>query len=196
MKKQYFTTSLEACKFSITDSPDGSGLKTFSGYAITWGQLSSDRGGYKVRLQPNSAKYEATSNVFALYNHEGGKILGSTDNKTLTLTPDSYGVKAIITPKADTSHYRDTLAMVAAGEVKGMSFSMTGPVKYTDLKEGGEKVREFSSFNFDEVTICGAPAFEGTSIAAYSDIPFNADTPNRNEAARIIEGLRLSQIEI
>ncbi len=194
MNKMIFTTDFAASKFAVTDNP--SGLKSFSGYAIVWNQLSSDRGGYKARLLSNSAQIDANANIMALYNHEGGKILASTNAGTLKMTTDAYGLKVEIMPKADTTHYRDTLALVDAGEVKGMSFAMIDPVNYKDIKEGDQRVREFSSFYFDEVTICGAPAFDGTSIRAFADKPFDASTPERIKAEMKIEGFRIESLNI
>ena len=53
--RQIFTTSNARIKVSRKKFANGQEQTTVSGYAIVWNDISTDRGGYAVRLAPNSA---------------------------------------------------------------------------------------------------------------------------------------------
>ncbi|MCG3181202.1 MAG: hypothetical protein BIFFINMI_03577 [Phycisphaerae bacterium] len=135
---------------------------------MVWNTLSSDRGGYVVKLAPNSA--HPTDTVLALCDHDFSKIIASTENNTLALTSDDYGLKCEIA-LPDTTWARDTVALIehlrtSDGESQvGMSFGMMFEgMQFSEAEENGQVVRTFSSFVFDEVSITGIPAFEDTEI--------------------------------
>src|SRR5206468_3228136 len=125
---------------------------TLEGYAMVWNTLSSDRGGFRVRLLPGSAKF--TPEVHALFHHDFRAILGATGNATLRLTSDDVGVKVEI-DLPDTSTARDVAELVEDQYVRGMSFSMLydPPVESSTKNEGGIEIMEVSSFTCDEVTV-------------------------------------------
>jgi uncharacterized protein len=162
-KKICFTSD---AKFSIRPSADG-GPGVLTGYALVWNQKSTDRGGFKVLLAPNSAQFESAT--FALWNHDYNAPLARTDAGSLTLTNDDYGVKADIT-LPNTSTGRDVAELVRTGIVKGMSFGMLlDGAKFTTAKDSvGDEVDTFTSYGVDEVTITPIPAFVGTSIEVAS----------------------------
>jgi HK97 family phage prohead protease len=151
-------------KFTTAPSTNG-GPGILTGYALVWNQKSSDRGGFKVTLAKNSAKFTATT--YGLWNHSYDSPLACTDNGTLTLTPDDYGVKATM-QLPDTTAGRDAYENVKTGLVKGMSFGMLmdGAEFTTAMDDSGDEVDTFTSFQADEVTITPIPAFTGTSINA------------------------------
>src|SRR4051812_16869948 len=73
------------------DSAETKSGITLRGYPIVWGQLSDDRGGYRVRLSRGSAF--AAPRVLALWCHDSRVVLGNTANGTLRILPDDdYGV--------------------------------------------------------------------------------------------------------
>lgn len=190
MDKMKLSTSI---KFEAT--PREGKLPLLKGYAMTWNSLSDDRGGYKVRLLPNSAKY--TGKILALYNHEYAMPLGNTDTGTLQMTTDDKGLAVVIDPP-DTSYGRDVVTLVQRGDVCGMSFGMMyeGMV-FCDKQEGAQKVREFSGFFFDEVTVTPIPAFTDTSIQAFNTMLKEETpiaTPERNRLAIELDKLRLQEI--
>jgi len=51
-ERMVFRTGRQNVRFKVT--PREGKLPLLSGYAMCWNQLSDDRGGYKVRLKPNS----------------------------------------------------------------------------------------------------------------------------------------------
>lgn len=180
MDKIRFNIALEDVKFSIEDN--ASGLPKLSGYAMVWNKYSSDRGGYVVKLLPYSAK--PSGNVFALYNHDSGQVLGCSNNGTLTCTPDAYGLKVSINP-SDTTYGRDCVALVRRGDCGGMSFGMLAGGTYADKKENATNVREFSSFEYDEVTITPIPAFDDTTIGAAFNAKVEEPVVAKVEAVKV-----------
>lgn len=158
--RQIFDTR-QQFKVAATSTPGR--LATLVGYAIVWNVLSSDRGGYRVRCLPNSARFATPT--FALYGHDFKDVVGKTSNGTLRITPDSYGVRVEI-DMPNTTCGRDLLVSVRDRDVDGMSFSMVnGPEKSDERIEGGQKIIDVSSFLVDEVTITAIPAFRETTIA-------------------------------
>lgn len=144
---------------------DGKPAKTtLAGYPILWGELSSDRGGYVVRLVKNSATF--TTPALALYSHEFANVLGNTANGTLRIgAADDAGIPIEI-DLPDTTLGNDVGTLVAEKYISGMSFSMmNGFEDYTEEKQGDQYILNVSKFTVDEVTVCVNPAFAVTSIA-------------------------------
>ena len=158
-KRVLFTAD---AKFAFASSPNG-GPGVLTGYALVWNTKSSDRGGFKVVLAPQSAQFETPT--FALWNHDYNTPLARTDNGTLKVASDSYGVKVTI-DLPDTTAGRDTYTNVKSGLVRGMSFGMlmAGAEFTTATDADGDEVDTFSRYSVDEVTITAIPAFVQTSI--------------------------------
>jgi HK97 family phage prohead protease len=143
-------------------------IGTLEGYALVWSTPSTDRGGYKVVLAPDSAKFQAQ--VHALYHHDfAGGPLGDLAGGTLRLAPDAYGVKCEI-DLPNTTLGRDVAELVRTGRVGGMSFAMTGNVVGSMDDGSGEPIYTATSYEVDEVTVTAIPAFESTSIAPKQEI--------------------------
>lgn len=137
------------------------GKRTLSGYALVWNALSSDRGGYKVRLMPNSATF--ASPTLALYHHDFRDVIGNSENGTLRYAPDNHGVKVEI-DLPDTQMGRDTLELVEKGYVKGMSFAMVSAPDGKAVRENGEEIFQAEKYIVDEVSITPIPAFTQAQI--------------------------------
>lgn len=170
MKREQFTsrttfsTGNARLKIKRQQFADGTEGVTLQGYAIVWGEKSSDRGGYSVKLAPKSAKF--TDSVMALWHHDFSRPLGGTVNKTLRiLAADDIGVPVEIDLDMNTSAGRDCAANVGSGLVGGMSFSMAnGFEDYTEEKTDGKTVLNVTKYTVDEVTVTPIPAFAGTSV--------------------------------
>ena len=166
---------------------------TLSGYAVVWNATSSlryDKQGNprRDRMLPGSAKYDAAASpVQALYAHDGQKVLGSTANGSLTLTPDDAGLRFSVT-LPDTTYARDVANLVRDGYVTGVSFGMD-PIASRDRAENGGKVREYSAFALHEITVTGSPAFAEASVATGTAPP---PTPARNDHALRLQKSRLT----
>ncbi len=168
---------------------------TLSGYAITWNTLSDDRGGYRVRLVPGSAKF--TPAVHALFHHDFRAILGATGNGTLRITPDDVGVKVEI-DLPDTYCAADVAELVEDKYVTGMSFSMLLDDNYASesITEGGIDIEQVTSFLCDEVTVTAIPAFTYTSIGVQSDSDDESDDEPVAPFARIEQSIRLDRLRL
>ena len=70
------------------------------------------------------------ANVFALINHDGAKILGSSKSGTLTLTNTDEGLRCNV-EIPDTTYANDLYNIMERGDVKTMSFGFQ-KVKYQD----------------------------------------------------------------
>lgn len=142
-------------------------IATISGYAIVWNAVSSDRGGYKVRLMPGSARF--TAEAHALFHHDYSKPLGDTTSGTLRILPaDDVGIPVEI-DLPDTSYGRDCEELVEGGRVRGMSFAMTTSPTASEVKEGADTILNVTDFLCDEVTVTAIPAFTSTSIGMAED---------------------------
>jgi HK97 family phage prohead protease len=144
-----------------TTGDAGGNLTTLTGYALVWNVLSSDRGGYFVRLLPGSATF--LTPTFALYNHDYGAPLARNDDGTLRITSDDYGVKVEI-DVPNTTLGRDLQTLIARQTIRGMSFAMVPGGESETTTEDGQEIITFSKFDADEVTITAIPAFDDTSI--------------------------------
>lgn len=157
---------------------------TLAGYALVWNILSSDRGGYMVRLLPGSAKFAKPT--IALYHHDFHDVLGTTENGSLRLTSDDVGVRFEIDLPA-TRTAQDVAALVDGKYVQGMSFAMTDTPDGVRKKEGDQEILEASSFTIDEITVTPIPAFPKTSVN------LKTDAPAARAAARIQQSLQLQR---
>lgn len=172
MDKQTLFTSSEQSKITFESSDDGMYLV---GYAVVWNVLSSDRGGFKVRILPNSHVKPSDRDVKALYSHDGAAIVGREKNNTLKLESDDYGLKVRI-KLPDTQFGRDLAYLIDKGYIDGMSFGAY-PQIVNRTTEGGEEIEEYERFVMSEVTITADPAFTQTTIVVAQGKAFE----NKNE---------------
>lgn len=166
LKRERFTSRMT---FAAVKKP-GQPMPTLVGTAITYGTLSDDRGGYLCRFMAGSAHAVATGPVLALANHDYTTVLGSTANGTLRLTMDANGVNVEI-DLPDTSYARDLVTIIDHLQADdkstmGMSFGMLPGGEYTEAMENGQMIRNYSSFQFDEVSTTVIPAFTSTTVDA------------------------------
>ena len=147
-------------KLAVTPLADGKPA-TISGYALVWNVLSSDRGGYRVRLLPGSARF--ADEVHALWHHEFRDVLGTTANGTLRISPDSVGVRVEI-DLPNTNAGRDVAELIRRGDVRGMSFGMVDLPTGEKVKESGQSILNAASYVVDEVTVTAIPAFSEAMV--------------------------------
>jgi HK97 family phage prohead protease len=151
-------------------------IGTLVGYALIWNVVSSDRGGYRVRLRPGSAQFAAE--VHALAHHMYDRLLARRSNGTLRLYPDDAGVRVEI-DLPNTTDGRDVLELVRRRDLTGMSFGIPDEPDYVETTVRGMTVRDYTRYLVDEVTITAIPAFEETSIVVKGSaaLPVRAPAP-------------------
>lgn len=146
--------------------------RKITGYAITFGTLSEDRGGYKFSVAPNAVDrtLNGKADVRALIDHDASKILGRTSAGTLTYAKDAKGLKVSI-DVPNTTYGNDLLVSVARGDISGMSFG-TRILKDEWDDSGAVPVRTITDMDFSEVSVVTFPAFEDTTAALASFAAF------------------------
>lgn len=180
-------------KFAKAEASDKIG--TLTGYALLWNVLSTDRGGYKVRLLPGSAAFAAPT--LALFHHDPARVIGNTANGSLRITPDDIGVKVEI-DLPDTCDGRDSEELVENGYVTGMSFAMVTAPDGEVTNEAGIQILNAKSYTVDEVTITAIPSFTQTSVALTEDDE-PEDEPDyavRREHSLKFQSLRFSALSL
>lgn len=179
-KRTIFTTA--DTKLAVNNAAGEAWKCTLTGYALVWNVLSSDRGGYVVRLLPDSATF--TPRVLAFWNHDSRDTIGSTSNGTLRLTTDQYGVKVEI-DLPDTTAGRDLAVLVERGDIVGMSFGMTDTPEGERVTENGQAILNASRYVVDEVTVTAIPAFTQSSIAVKPQAVYAALNRQRLQMQRL-----------
>lgn len=141
--------------------------RTLRGYAIAFNSLSADLGGFRETIMPEAVDrtLREALDVRALVDHDPSQVLGRTTAGTLRLRKDERGLLAEIDPP-DTTAGRDILALVARGDVDGMSFGfrvMPGGDRFE--KRDGVPVRIISDMMIAEVSIVTFPAYAAADVA-------------------------------
>jgi len=102
-------------------------------------------------------------NVYALFNHDTGKVLGSTAGGTLSLESTGDGLRCICS-LPNTSYGDDCWEVISRKDSNTMSFMFTHE-KYTDSENG--ELRTLESVNLLEVSFCVPfPAYPDTTSQA------------------------------
>lgn len=166
---------------------------TLSGYALVWNVPSSDRGGYRVKLLPGSARFATPT--MALFHHDFRLVIGNTENGSLRITSDDYGAKVEI-DLPDTSTGRDVLELVGKKYIRGMSFAMASSPKGKVIQEGAEEIFVAESYDVDEVTVTGIPAFNEAAIGVKPVTQHSTQHVVRSAQALLLERYRLDQIRL
>lgn len=160
---------------------------TLHGYVTKYNERSQFMGFYEQvdkKAFDNTLKND--NNVFALYNHDWNKILGSTRNGTLKLETDDIGLKFTLQPKANTSFLNDARELVDSGELRGMSFGFI--VKEDDWESrDGQDIRTLKDVDLREVTLTAIPAYESSEVAlrSYQDYIGKNEEQRKQQTARI-----------
>ena len=150
-----------------------SGAPMISGYAAVF-DTETVIGGKDWGFREKIAKGAFTealksSDVRALFNHDGEYVLGRTKSGTLRLTEDDRGLKVEIDPP-DTQDARDLITKMQRGDIDQMSFAFTMEGGIQTWDETGdmplriiEKVGELL-----DVSVVTFPAYPETEAAARS----------------------------
>lgn len=142
---------------------EGRGVK-LGGYAAVFDSESVDLGGFTERIARGAFAGSLSKDVVALVNHNPDKPLARTSAGTLKLAEDEHGL-AIEAQLADTSHARDVVADIEAGNIKGMSFAFR-TLKDQWAKVGpGRWLRTLLDVELLDVSPVTWPAYPSTEVA-------------------------------
>jgi len=103
-------------------------------------------------------------NVFALYNHDKDKILGSTKSGTLVLENQEDGLLCRV-EIPDTTYANDLYTIINRGDVHTMSFGMRD-LKHTQDPETNAVIITECGLNEISFGVC-SPAYHDTASVAY-----------------------------
>lgn len=172
----------------VTTRSPGS-IGTLKGYALTWNTLSDDRGGYKVRLLPNSAKFTSVVHALFHHSHQGGPLGDTASGSLHFMAADDKGIPVEI-DLPNTTLGKDVLELVRTGRLNGMSFSMlkTPEPQGSITTEDGVDIFNASDFLVDEVTVTAIPAFGSTTLEVKE--PEEPKQPGKLSAANNAEVIK------
>ena len=114
-------------------------------------------------------------NIFALYNHDTDKILGSTKTGTLQLDVDNIGLHFILILNPNISYSKDMYELVKSGEIEGCSFGFCCNDDSVVRQDDNSMLRTLLDVELIEVTITPYPAYLDTEANTRSFKLFEAE---------------------
>lgn len=138
------------------------------GYAAVFNQRTDILGLFDEQIAPGAFK-DAISrdDVRALFNHDPNHVLGRSTAGTLRMSEDETGLEYRIDPP-DTQAGRDTVTLVARGDVQGSSFSFEVESESWDYPKDAKPVRTIEKVKLYDVGPVTFPAYEQTTVSARS----------------------------
>jgi uncharacterized protein len=165
----------------------GGTMSTLTGYPVLFHSRSlliADA--FFEQIAPSFADHLADDDQFAVVSHDTTKVLGRKSARTLTLTPDRKGIRAVI-DMPNTSYARDLAESHARGDVPAWSFSFRTIEDRWELTPGSSTpLRTVTAARLIEVSPGVAmPAYPATASArgGLATIPARRGT-NDAEAVR------------
>ena len=145
-----------------------------SGYAIRFMEESVDLGGFIERIHPEAISIDQirNSDIFALFNHEDGMVLGRTGAGTLKLDLREDGLYYEISVP-NTVAGNELLEHITRGEMYGTSFAFSlpsdGSGEIWSKGEDGNIYRDITNIEFLwEISPVFSPAYPTTTVSARS----------------------------
>lgn len=132
--------------------------------------------GRMERFEPGA--FEVTQSVYLLASHDFNKPLASVKAGSLTVRndADALAFEARISPDvANTTHGKDTLALLSAGLSAGLSpgFAVLTPHGETVQRKGSHIVRSITRAQLHELSIVTRPAYTTAQVEARNWSPNN-----------------------
>src|SRR3954466_15234527 len=160
------------CRVDALDS------RRLGGYAIRFGAMSVDLGGFREFIAPQAVDRTLTEamDVRALVDHDSSKVIGRTRSGTLTLRKDANGLGFTVEPDPSISYAGDIMRAVARGDVTGMSFGFRTIGDEWNY-EGDTPIRTVTDMTISEISIVTFPAYQDTSVAKRSLDDFLSTLP-------------------
>ncbi|WP_326999035.1 HK97 family phage prohead protease [Comamonas testosteroni] len=140
-----------------------------TGYAAVFNR-ETDLGEFREQIAPGAFRrsLESRRNIRALYDHQTGAVLGTTQASTLELREDAHGLHFTL-ELPDTTVGRDVAELVKRGDVAGCSFGFRiAPNGDKWAQRSGVAIRTLIDVDLAEITLTADPAYRDTEIALRS----------------------------
>lgn len=152
-----------------TRSDDSTKEKVICGYINKFNTKSQYMGFYE---KVSDGAYNKTladgHNIYAMYNHNSDKILGSTKSGSLKLSVDSVGLHFELRINENISYCKDLYELVSNGDIDGCSFGFYVTKDTWAYDEDGVDLRTIEELELIEVTITPFPAYLDTEASCRS----------------------------
>jgi uncharacterized protein len=144
--------------------------RRIGGYAIVFGKLSRNLGGFVERSAPgvvNQSRQAGWPNVVCRYNHNSDFVLGTTGARTLQLTPDNVGLDYSVLPPQSR---HDIFELVERGDIRFSSYAFRVPPGGDEWSTTDQNypMRTLHEVQLVDVAPVLDPAYEDTSAGLRS----------------------------
>jgi len=178
---------IDAADLEVRAAANGAGA-TLVGYAVLWGQLSEDLGGFFERFESGAFLEVIGTDVCCLVDHDMGRIVGRTLAKTLRLQEDDRGLRYEV-DLPDTSIARDLAENIRLGNIRGSSFAFRVPPEGERIERiDGKLVRTVTKVvRLRDVGPTTFPAYaNGSNVAVRSVEAYLEEESTRAAAAALV----------
>ncbi|MBY6835981.1 HK97 family phage prohead protease [Clostridium botulinum] len=150
-----------ADNLEVRESEENSNTKKcIRGYINKFNTRSQYMGFYE---EVNKSAFDKTladgHNIYAMYNHDHSKILGSTRSTSLKLYTDDIGLAFELEINNNISYVNDLYELVSNGDIDGCSFGFYVTNDNWSYTEEGIDLRIINELELIEVTITPFPAY-------------------------------------
>ena len=145
------------------------GTSALVGYPIVFDRRSVKLWDFYEVIKPESVTETLVdSDIRALFDHDSAKVLGREKPGTMTLKPDTHGVRMEL-DLPDTTLGHDVAASVKRGDIDGMSFGFSVlPDGEHWHQEGDDLIRDITNMDLHHVAVVAWPAYPDTEVAVRS----------------------------
>ena len=158
------------------------GVRKIVGYAAVFDSPTDIGGVFREQIRKGAfSSAIGRDDVRALFNHDDNLVLGRTKAGTLSLSEDTHGLRAEITPP-DTAWARDLMVSIERGDVSQMSFAFQATKQEWD-DTGDIPVRTIIEAELYDVSPVTYPAYPDTEVALRSRDGARKEAGRRNSAA-------------
>lgn len=144
------------------------GKRYLDGYFAVFNEPYEVFPGWIEEIAPGafSRSLREGKDVKVLWNHNDDIVLGSTGNRTASLTEDEHGLHGPVEINEEDQDAKNAFARVARGDVRGCSFGFAIREMEERWDENGIYHTRLTDIDLYEVSPCTFPAYTQTSIQA------------------------------
>lgn len=188
--RKFIATNLE------TRTEENSSEKIISGYINKFNTRSQYMGFYEEVANGAFDKTLADGhNIYAMYNHNSDKILGSTRSGSLKLNVDNIGLHFELRINPNISYANDIAELVKSGDLEGCSFGFWVTDDEWTYTEDKVDLRIIKEVELIEVTITPFPAYLDSEASCRSFELHNEELKKAKELRELEKEIELAEIE-